>query len=407
MCITSFPEENRFIYKYPASQALNQVFSPNCVSILCIIEDIQPSAISLEFNKENGGMNMQPRQLRYRKTSKNTLQRYLIRYSLFLLFILILFLFVALLWEQPAMAPEQKKPDPLTLEEIQVLEEERKLLEEERKHQLLVELEASYYEKEEMADLVLQSEWTLMPTTISPGDVLLIRHHEPNEVVWEGETYTLKPFGTGYYTYIPMSINMKPGEYTIGDTILTVKEKVFDAQYLEVSNELESITQDEERIQADQVIIDEARSKSKTKFLFTSDSKFMMPLEGELTTPYGYTRYVNGKFSGSHRAIDIAAPEGTPVKASNDGIVALAEEFYLTGNSIYIDHGMDLFSQYIHLSELKVEAGDRVKQGDVIGLVGSTGFSTGPHLHFTFWAHNVPVNPNLFFDQTPFDWLDS
>jgi murein DD-endopeptidase MepM/ murein hydrolase activator NlpD len=66
---------------------------------------------------------------------------------------------------------------------------------------------------------------------------------------------------------------------------------------------------------------------------------------------------------------------------------------------------MGLFSQYAHMSELRVKTGDKVKKGDIIGLVGTTGFSTGPHLHFTFWANNVPVNPNLFFDSTPFKWL--
>ncbi|MCU6797115.1 M23 family metallopeptidase [Paenibacillus sp. WQ 127069] len=161
--------------------------------------------------------------------------------------------------------------------------------------------------------------------------------------------------------------------------------------------------QETKRIDEDQKKIDKARSESQGEFLFSTN--FIKPIEGILTTPYGYTRYVNGKFDSSHRALDLAAKEGTPIKATNDGIVALSELLYLTGNSIYIDHGMGLFSQYAHLSELRVKAGDHVKQGDIIGLVGTTGFSTGPHLHFTFWAHNVPVNPDLFFDTTPFHWL--
>jgi hypothetical protein len=69
------------------------------------------------------------------------------------------------------------------------------------------------------------------------------------------------------------------------------------------------------------------------------------------------------------------------------------------------DHGMELFSQYIHLSKMYVKPGKRVKRGDIIGTVGSTGFSTGPHLHFAFWAHNIQVNPNMFFGTTPFKWL--
>jgi murein DD-endopeptidase MepM/ murein hydrolase activator NlpD len=166
---------------------------------------------------------------------------------------------------------------------------------------------------------------------------------------------------------------------------------------------MESMRQDTKRIADDQKKIDKARSQSQKEFLFSTS--FIKPVEGILTTPYGYTRYVNGKLDSSHRAIDLAAKEGTPIKATNDGIVVLSEMLYLTGNAIYIDHGMGLFSQYAHLSELRVKPGDHVKQGDIIGLVGTTGFSTGPHLHFTFWAHNVPVNPDLFFNTTPFHWL--
>jgi hypothetical protein len=280
---------------------------------------------------------------------------------------------------------------------VQALKAEEELAE-------LFSYEAAYYMKAETADAAVDAAWTLIPDTVNPGDAMLVRHQNAGELIWEGKTYALQPFGTGYYTYLPMSISIKPGEYPIGDQLLKVQAKTFETQYLEVSEQLQGMTRDTQRIQTDQLKIDQARSQSAPKFLFPGDSTFVQPVEGRLTTPYGYTRYVNGEFSGSHRAIDLAAPEGTPVMASNDGKVVLADELYLTGNSIYIDHGMHLFSQYIHLSELNVKTGDEVKKGDIIGLVGTTGFSTGPHLHFTFWAHNVPVNPNLFFNQTPFHW---
>ncbi|MCL6460226.1 MAG: M23 family metallopeptidase [Gorillibacterium sp.] len=263
--------------------------------------------------------------------------------------------------------------------------------------------EASFYTEPDTAQKVMESEWTILPESASPGDVVLVRHGQQGEVTWEGKTYKLEPFGAGYFTYIPLSLGIKPGSYPIGDRTLTIKSKKFETQYLQVTKQMESMKQDEKRIAEDQKKIDKARSKSQGEFLFQTN--FIKPIEGILTTPYGYTRYVNGKWDNSHRAVDLAAKEGTPIKATNDGIVVLAETLYLTGNSIYIDHGMGLFSQYAHLSKLHVKAGDHVKQGDIIGLVGTTGFSTGPHLHFTFWAHNVPVNPDLFFNTTPFHWL--
>jgi murein DD-endopeptidase MepM/ murein hydrolase activator NlpD len=262
--------------------------------------------------------------------------------------------------------------------------------------------EAPYYADVTAAKGAIQASWKLLPDTAAPGDVVLVRHNQAGAVTWQGKDYALQPFGEGYFTYVPLSIDVKPGRYPIGDQFLTIQAKKFDTQYLKVTQQMESMKQDTARIDADQKKIDLARSVSKPEFLFKE--AFIQPIEGILTTPYGFTRYVNGKYDSSHRAIDLAAKEGTPIQATNDGIVALAERLYLTGNAIYIDHGMGLFSQYAHLSELRVKTGDYVKKGDIIGLVGTTGFSTGPHLHFTFWANNVPVNPNLFFSTTPFRW---
>ncbi|MFC0212404.1 M23 family metallopeptidase [Paenibacillus chartarius] len=279
----------------------------------------------------------------------------------------------------------------------------RATMKEEKERLQRIRQEAALYASADIAKDVFRSDWTLLPETSAPGDVVLVRHSKPGTVEWLGKAYTLQPYGDGYFTYLPITMATKPGKYPIGDRTLTIEAKTFETQQLKVTRQMESMRQDTQRIQADQKKIDLARSKSAPEFLFKGP--FVQPVEGILTTPYGYTRYVNGKYDSSHTAIDLAAKEGTPIKAANDGVVALADSLYLTGNSIYIDHGMGLFSQYAHLSELRVKAGDRVKQGDIIGLVGTTGFSTGPHLHFTFWAHNVPVNPNLFFNTTPFQWL--
>ena len=94
-----------------------------------------------------------------------------------------------------------------------------------------------------------------------------------------------------------------------------------------------------------------------------------------------------------HAGIDYPAPEGTQVWAPNNGRVLYAGFLQLTGNTICIEHGFGLKSWYYHLSAVEVEAGQMVKTGDPIGKVGTTGFSTGPHLHFTMSINNVYVNP--------------
>ncbi|WP_305827703.1 M23 family metallopeptidase [Cohnella sp. LGH] len=263
--------------------------------------------------------------------------------------------------------------------------------------------EAALYGSPQLALQAMKPGRTLLPDRTYPGDAVLVRSSEPGELEWQEQTYKLQPHKAGYFTYLPIPRALEPGTYEIGDRQLIVEEKEFKTQYLKVSEQMESMRRNTERIQADQEKVKAARENSASTFLFNSE--FVAPLKGRLSTPFGYTRYVNGKLSNSHMAIDLAVPEGTPIKAANDGVVALAEDLYLSGNTIYLDHGMGLFSQYAHLSKIQVEVGDTVKKGDIIGLVGSTGFSTGPHLHFTFWAHDVPVNPDLFFETTPFQWL--
>jgi murein DD-endopeptidase MepM/ murein hydrolase activator NlpD len=268
------------------------------------------------------------------------------------------------------------------------------------KLELMFKSEAALYA--EQADSVMKADVSLLPAVTYQGDAVLVRTKKATEIKWQGKTYPLIAFDSGFFTYLPIPMNTKPGTYTIEGQTLQVKSKSFETDRLTVTKEQEAMTQDRKRINADQVKINLARSKSDPTF--ASTDSFMMPIQGRLSTPYGYTRYVNGKFAGSHTAIDLAAPTGTEIHATNAGRIVLAESLYLTGNSIYMDHGMNLFSQYAHLSKILVKTGDIVKKGDIIGLVGTTGFSTGPHLHFTFWVGNNPVNPNLFFDTTPFQW---
>jgi murein DD-endopeptidase MepM/ murein hydrolase activator NlpD len=268
------------------------------------------------------------------------------------------------------------------------------------KLELMLKSEAALYA--EQADTVMKADVSLLPAVTYQGDVILVRTKQATEIKWQGKTYPLLAYDSGYFTYLPIPMDTKPGNYTIEGQTLQVKGKSFDTDRLTVTKQQEAMTQDTKRINADQVKINLARSKSDPTF--ASTDSFMIPIQGRLSTPYGYTRYVNGKYAGSHRAIDLAAPTGTEIHATNAGRIVLAEPLYLTGNSIYMDHGMNLFSQYAHLSKLLVKTGDIVKKGDIIGLVGTTGFSTGPHLHFTFWVGNSPVNPNLFFDTTPFQW---
>lgn len=123
---------------------------------------------------------------------------------------------------------------------------------------------------------------------------------------------------------------------------------------------------------------------------------FSMPCRGRTTTGYGVRRYVNGVARGYHRALDLGCGHGEAVTAPAPGVVALARTGYrLHGNTVVLDHGQGLTSLYLHLSEVLVKEGDQVEAGVLIGRVGSTGNSTGPHLHWGVYIHGVPVDPAL------------
>jgi murein DD-endopeptidase MepM/ murein hydrolase activator NlpD len=121
---------------------------------------------------------------------------------------------------------------------------------------------------------------------------------------------------------------------------------------------------------------------------------FVLPLEGRDTSGFGDPRrYGVGGNVSFHLGADIAAPTGTPVQATNDGIVRLAGFYPIKGGWVVLDHGQGVTSHYFHLSQLTVTEGDVVTRGETIGTVGSTGLSTGPHLHWEMRIDGVPTDP--------------
>ena len=112
-------------------------------------------------------------------------------------------------------------------------------------------------------------------------------------------------------------------------------------------------------------------------------NQFIMPVKGIISGVYGSQRILNGKPKWPHYGIDIAAKKGTMIKSSGSGTVTMAEDdLYYTGGTIIMDHGHGISTIYSHLESVMVSVGDKINQGDIIGTVGSTGRSTGPHLDF-------------------------
>ena len=153
-----------------------------------------------------------------------------------------------------------------------------------------------------------------------------------------------------------------------------------------------------ERIKRENKWIGEARTINSNLNFFKN--KFINPLENAIVTGvYGSQRILNGKPKWPHYGIDFAAEEGTEIRAMLDGVVTLAEpDLFYTGGTLIFDHGHGVSTLYMHMKTLMVQKGQKVKQGDIIGTVGSTGRSTGAHLDVRLNWFQVRLDPATVLD---------
>ena len=124
------------------------------------------------------------------------------------------------------------------------------------------------------------------------------------------------------------------------------------------------------------------------------EAMFASPRPGaEITSPFGQRRVFNGELESQHQGLDLNGRVGEPILVANAGTVRMARDCYTSGKTVIVDHGADVFTAYFHMSAMKVKPGQVVHRGQLIGLVGSTGNSTGPHTHFEVRVDNSPVDP--------------
>lgn len=252
----------------------------------------------------------------------------------------------------------------------------------------------------------------LSAAALEPGGILMAKW-----IKAEGTKKTMIRFGeTAYesrggggeteaFVLIGLDLALEPGPHDLKMTvflqdgrveemrhILVLRERAFAVRNLRVKQEFVTPPPEvQERIRWESDLLQMVYGVSDKRWL--GEGVFEWPHPGESADNFGERRVYNGIPRSSHSGLDIAAPLGSRVRASNSGRVALARDLYFSGNTVILDHGLGVFSVYCHFSRLLVERGQAVKKGDVLALAGSTGRSTGPHLHWAVRIRGSRVDP--------------
>ncbi len=253
-----------------------------------------------------------------------------------------------------------------------------------------------------------ESEVYISSRIIPQGDISLIKIRakdgENVRVTWlEKDVSLIRDSGdTVWQGFLAADLQEEPGYYkVIVNTSPSADERVFEIEIVDkdygVRNLIlpkEMVDLDEEtlkRVQKEYAVINSIWEAPVSDPCWSGF--FIQPVDGEVVGPFGRRSIINDQPRSPHSGVDLRGAEGTPVKAANEGKVVLTSHHFFSGNSVYVDHGGGVISMYFHLKEIKVKQDDVVRKGQIIGLVGSTGRSTGPHLHWGVRINGARVNP--------------
>jgi len=243
------------------------------------------------------------------------------------------------------------------------------------------------------------------------------------EATWNGAHLGIRPLAvkrreeggkdvTTWGGYIPIEASIGPGVYPLNLSYLAangvtvtrsfpvfIQGRVFPVQEIRLAPDKSALVE-QETSQAELDYLAPIWSHTATPIQWRDPFSLPLQTDAPTTSPYGVHRnYNSGQFYSFHTGQDFAAPGGSPVLAPADGIVALAEPLTVRGTGVILDHGAGLFTGYWHLQEALVVPGEKVQAGDPIGLVGTTGRSTGEHLHWELRVYGVAVDPMPFLTR--------
>ena len=252
--------------------------------------------------------------------------------------------------------------------------------------------------------------WALdlqLPQRSFQGDMVVGRVDPGSKISVNGRPQTVGPQG---YFVIAVPRNLKRdllvkaryGNDTASHTIQTLKYDWHVQNINGLAKNYVNPGQSERlRIEMDRAKIKGVRKTPPYVLPLFIKKGFIMPVKGRISGVFGSQRVLNGEPRAPHSGLDIAAPRGTPARSPADGIARLvAEDTFLMGNVLMIDHGLGVSSIFIHLDSVAVQEGDLVRQGEIVARVGQTGRATGPHLHWGVSVGSTPVDPLRLVSKT-------
>ncbi len=266
----------------------------------------------------------------------------------------------------------------------------------------VVQGQAGWLQVEASRPLPLRAQWNGAALGIRP---LAVRERDAASAseggsitVWGGYVPTPASLGPGVYP-LRLSYEARNGVTVTRTFSVQVQKSDFLRQEIVLPPDKSALL-DEALLQSELDHLSQVWSRTSTPIQWTQPFRLPLSSPSPTTSPYGVERnYNGGQYHSFHTGQDFAAPGGSPVVASADGIVALAEPLDVRGQSVILDHGAGLFTGYWHLREALVTPGATVHAGDPIGLVGTTGRSTGEHLHWELRIYGVAVDPMPFLTK--------
>ena len=248
----------------------------------------------------------------------------------------------------------------------------------------------------------------VQPEEVHPGDIVVLKL-DGGESASAQSALLDKPINFHavvngmLIALVPVDINTVPQQYNIlikqGKDLVTTTITVIPLEVktinLTVSEEKVTLSPESQKRVDSEYLLQQKIWNNQTSIGWSG--QFSRPIETETSTEYGVRRVFNKKRTSIHRGLDFRGTTGVPVKTVNSGIVVLCQALFYGGNTLVVDHGMGLYSVYMHMSGFNVRKGDKVMKEQVVGFVGSSGRATGPHLHLSVKLNGVSVNPESLF----------